>query len=68
MGMGDLRITNNKAGCISIKLYLKKKSISMLGLLAYVINTTVRGQKQKYHIELDASVIYPKSSRTDKGT
>jgi hypothetical protein len=40
----------------------------MVGLLAYVINTAVRGQRQKYHIELDASVIYPKSSRTDKGT
>ena len=40
----------------------------MLGLLLYVINTAVRGQRQKYHIELDASVMYPKSSRTDKGS
>ena len=36
----------------------------MLGLLPYVVNTAVREQRQKYHIELDASV----SSRTDKGS
>ena len=40
----------------------------MLGLLPYVVNTAVRGQRQKDHIELDASVMYPKSSWTDKGS
>ena len=27
----------------------------MLGLLPYVVNTAVRGQRQKYHIELEGT-------------